>query len=254
LSEPTVKLLFLHVPKTAGSTIKSVLRAAIGDVFIQANSTEQLERGDPLVGRVSTLDDIKRVLSAHTGLALHVDSNFDAVRRTTDFRSLAFHVFEPQHREYFKDLTILTMFRHPVQRFLSDYRFVKRMKDANPGFLPDLPLGTPAEYLQHHHPNALLHFLLEPDLARRRTMTRDDLERVKACLVDLPIHVGIQERFAESVEYFGRVLGRSFNAADIPTLNAASEATVTDPELERAFIERSPLDLELYDYALQLVR
>ena len=71
---------------------------------------------------------------------------------------------------------------------------------------------------------------------------------------DLPIYGGIQERFAESVAYFGRVLGRPFNAADMPTLNAAPEATVADPELERAFIERSPLDLELYDYALQLVR
>jgi hypothetical protein len=247
-----VKLLFLHVPKTAGSTIKSFLGAAVGDIFVQANSAEQLERGDPLVGRVRDLDDITRILGAHRGLALHVDSNFDAVRRTTDFRSLAFHVFEPHHRDYFEDITILTMFRDPVQRFLSDYRFVKRMKVANPSFLPDLPMGTPAEYLQHHHPNPLLHFLLEPDLARRRTMTRADLEHVKAYLTDLPIHVGIQERFGESVDYFGRVLGRRFDAAAVPTLNAAPDAAVVDPELARLFAERSPLDLELYAYAERL--
>ena len=247
-----MKLLFLHVPKTAGSTLKSFLGAAVGDIFIQANSAEQLERGDPLVGRVRDLDDITRILAAHRGLALHVDSNFDAVRRTTDFRSLAWHLFAREHRECFAGVTILTMFRHPVQRFLSDYRFVKRMKDANPSFLPDLPLGTPLEYLQHHHANPLLHFLLEPDLARRRTMTRADLEHVKACLTDVPIHVGIQERFDESVDYFGRVLGRRFNAGDVPTLNVAPAAVAADPELERMFAERSPLDVELYAHAVRL--
>jgi|RhiMethySRZTD1v2_1073278.scaffolds.fasta_scaffold286003_3 hypothetical protein len=247
-----MKLLFLHVPKTAGSTIKSFLGATVGDIFIQANSVEQLERGDPLVGRVRDLDDITRVLAAHRGLALHVDSNFDAVRRTTDFRSLAWHVFAPEHRQRFAGVTILTMFRHPLQRFLSDYRFVRRMKAADAAFLPDLQVGTPAEYLEHHHPNALLHFLLEPDLPRRRTMTRADLEHVQACLTDTPIHVGIQERFDESIDYFGRVLDRRFDAAAVPTLNAAPDAPVADRELERVFAERSALDLELYAYAVRL--
>jgi hypothetical protein len=246
------KLLFLHVPKTAGSSIKSFLGSAVGDVFIQANSVEQLDRGDPLVGRVSDLDDITRVLGAHRGLALHVDSSFDAVRRTTDFRSLAWYVFAPEHRERFTGVTILTMFRHPLQRFLSDYRFVRRTKDADPAFLPDLHVGTPAEYLRHSHPNAMLHFLLEPELHRRRTMTRADLERVKTCLADYPIHVGIHERLDESVEYFGRVLGREFHASDLPRLNAAPDAPVVDRELERIFCERNPLDLELYHDAVRL--
>jgi sulfotransferase famil protein len=247
-----VKFLFIHVPKTAGSTIKSFLASTVGDVFLQANSMEQLERGDPLVGRIRDLDDIVRVLATHRGLALHVDSSFDETRRTTDFRSLAWYVFDPQARARLAGVTILTMFRHPVQRFLSDYRFVRRMKDADPAFLPDLRLGAAAEYLEHHHSNPLLHFLLEPDLARRRTMTRADLEHVQTCLADCPIHVGLQERFAESVRYFGRVLGRDFDADGVPTLNAAPETTAVDPELERAFQARSPLDLELYDYAVQL--
>jgi hypothetical protein len=246
------KLLFIHVPKTAGSAIKSFLGSAVGDIYIQANSRAQLDRGDPLTGRVRDLDDIVRVLTAHRGLALHVDSNFDDTRRTTDFRSLSWYVFDPQARVRLAGVTILTMFRHPLQRFLSDYRFVRRMKDADPAFLPDLHVGTPAEYLEHHHPNALLHFLLEPDLHRRRTMTRADLEHVHACLTDLPVHVGIQERFGESVDYFGRVLGRRFDAADVPTLNAAPDAAVVDPELERVFAERCPLDIELYDCAVQL--
>lgn len=247
-----MKLLFLHVPKTAGSTLKSFLGATVGDIFIQANSAEQLERGDPLVGRVRDLDDIVRVLAAHRGLALHVDSSFDDTRRTTDFRSLAWHVFDPQARARLAGVTILTMFRRPLQRFLSDYRFVRRMKDADPSFLPDLRLGTAAEYLEHHHSNPLLHFLLEPDLDRRRTMTRADLEHVQACMADYPIHVGLQERFGESVQYFGRVLGRDFDAGGVPTLNAAPDAPAVDPALERAFRARSPLDIELYDYAVQL--
>jgi len=247
------KLLFLHLPKTAGSTIKSFLRAEVGDVFIQANGAEQLERGDPLVGRVRDLDDIRRVLGAHRGLALHVDSTFDAVRRTVDFRSLAWYVFAPEHRACFTNIAILTMFRHPYKRFLSEYSFVRRMKAADPGFLPDLDVESAADFLHRSHPNAMLHFLLEPDLHRTRTMTRADLERVKARVRDHPIHVGIHERFDESVGYFGRVLGREFHAREVPRLNAAPEAApVLDPELERIFAERNPLDLELYDDAVKL--
>jgi hypothetical protein len=83
-------------------------------------------------------------------------------------------------------------------------------------------------------------------------MTRADLEHVQACLTDTPIHVGIQERFDESIDYFGRVLDRRFDAAAVPTLNAAPDAPVADRELERVFAERSALDLELYAYAVRL--
>jgi len=247
------KALFIHVPRTSGTSLALFLKERLAGFFVQANSADQLDPKDPLVGRVRDLADIRRVLGAHGGLALHVDSSFAAHRATTDFRSLAFHLFEPENFEYFRQHTIFTMLRHPFRSFLSSYAFVKHRKEEDPAFLPDLDLGGVDSYLEMVHENAILHFLLEPQLARRRSLGRDDLERVKARIAEYPIHVGIYERYAESIGYLSRVLGRPFEAEDLPLLNVGGRQTTHDPRLEVAFRDRNALDLELYDFCRTLL-
>lgn len=249
---PMKKILFIHVPKTAGTTLKIFFNRILGDFFNQANSAAQLAQGDNNLGPVKNLSDIRRILATHTGLSLHVDSNFDTVRRTDAFRSLTPYIFDAQNVEYFRQFTILTMFRHPLRRFLSDYAFVRKTQDEDPGFLPDLNVSSVESYLYQVHPNPVLHFLLEPDLYRPRTITRDDLEWVKERMTDYPIHAGIFERFDESVSMFARLMERDFTGADLPTLNAGKTPPEVDRTLEAAFYERNPLDMELYDHAVRV--
>jgi hypothetical protein len=246
------KFLFIHVPKTAGSTLKVFFKDLLGDFFIQANSADQLAQGDDHLGPVKDLADIKRILATHTGLALHVDSSFDAVRRTDDFRSLTPYIFDAQNFDYFSQVTVLTMLRHPFRRFLSDYAFVRQMKDQDEGFLPDLDMSSAESYLDRVHPNSMLHFLLEYELHKPRTITRQDLERVKERIDGYPIHVGIFERFNESVAMFARVLDRDFTAAEVPVRNAGKDPPAVDSALEAAFLGRHALDMELYDYAVRV--
>src|SRR4030095_16750946 len=66
------------------------------------------------------------------------------------------------------------------------------------------------------------------------------------------IHVGIHERFADSVAYFARVLGRPFTARDFPSLNVGTKMPATDPAVEMEFLQRNQLDLELYEFASRL--
>jgi hypothetical protein len=247
------KTLFIHVPRTSGTSLVQFFKEKLPGFFVQANAADQLEANDPLVGRVRDLADIRRVLAAHRGLGIHVDSSFTARRATTDFRSLAYLVFEPENTDYFRQLTILTMLRDPFQSFLSAYAFVKRRKEEDPWFLPDLELGGVESYLQVAHENAVLHFLLEPQLARRRSLGRHDLERVKARIAGYPIHVGIYERYAESVAYFSGVLGQPFVAEDVPRLNVGRRPPAANPRLEAAFRERNGLDLDLYAFCRALI-
>jgi hypothetical protein len=130
---------------------------------------------------------------------------------------------------------------------------VKHKKEEDPAFLPDLDLGGVDSYLDIVHENAVLHFLVEPQLARRRSLGRDDLDRVKARIADYPIHVGIYERYAESIGYLSRVLGHPFGAEDLPSLNVGRRPAAENPILEAAFRERNTLDLELYEFSRVLL-
>lgn len=247
------KVLFIHVPKTSGTSLTALLKTHVPGFFVQANDPRQLDATDPLVGRVRDLADIRHVLRTHGGLALHVDSSFGDRRETTDFRSLACHVFDPSSVDDVRQCTILTMLRDPFRSFLSSYAFVRQAKARDPGFLPDLHLGSVEDYLEAVHENAVLHFLLEPQLARRRVMNRDDLTRVKVRIDEHPIHVGIYERYADSIAYFARVLGRDFDRSDVPRHNVGRADVPVDTRLEAAFRERNALDIELYAFAARLL-
>jgi hypothetical protein len=166
MTDVVTPVLFLHIPKTAGTAVKIFFKQRLEGFVLQANDARQLADKDPLVVRVRDLEDIRRVLTDSGGLALHVDSNFEPIRRTTDFRSLAWHLFEPDNVAYFRQLSILTMFREPFRRFLSEYAFLRRTKAANPGFLPNLDVSSVEAYAGRVHANSVLHFLLEGDLSR----------------------------------------------------------------------------------------
>jgi hypothetical protein len=254
MTDVVTPVLFLHIPKTAGTAVKIFFKQRLEGFVLQANDARQLADKDPLVVRVRDLEDIRRVLTDSGGLALHVDSNFEPIRRTTDFRSLAWHLFEPDNVAYFRQLSILTMFREPFRRFLSEYAFLRRTKAANPGFLPNLDVSSVEAYAGRVHANSVLHFLLEGDLSRPRTFTLDDLERVKEYISRYPIHVGIHEQFDESIRYFSDVLGLDFAGSDVPVLNAGEPVTDVPAGCEETFRERHALDIALYGYAVERFR
>jgi hypothetical protein len=108
MTDVVTPVLFLHIPKTAGTAVKIFFKQRLEGFVLQANDARQLADKDPLVVRVRDLEDIRRVLTDSGGLALHVDSNFEPIRRTTDFRSLAWHLFGPIITVFVLELIIVS--------------------------------------------------------------------------------------------------------------------------------------------------
>jgi hypothetical protein len=247
------KVVFLHIPKTSGISLKRFFKTAIDGFYLQADSRFQLERQDPLIGRVSDLADIQRILNTYGGLALHVDSSFGDLHRALGFRSPAPILFDPANADYFKQFTILTMMRNPLSRFLSEYASITEKQRSDPSFLPDLEVTTLPGHVERSNANSILHYLLEAEFPRRRQFSSQDLAHVKRCILDYPIHVGIYERYEESIDYFARILDRAFVATDIPRLNVtpAPPPAIT-PALAAVFRSKNALDFELYEFAIDL--
>jgi len=244
-------VLFLHVPKTSGTSLKLFFKKRIDRFYVQANSRHQLAQADPFLGRVKDLDDIVRVLETHSGLALHVDSDFEAVHETSSFRSLAWLLFEPENRRVFERYTILTMLREPFSRFLSESAFIEMKQETDDTFLPDTMVTGLAAHLERTAENGALQFLLAREFSRRSTLTDRDLDQVKALIVEFPIHVGIYERYGESIRYFSRLLGHDFSEDELPSYNVVSKKPPVPAGVEQAFRERNRLDCELYDFAVE---
>jgi hypothetical protein len=232
---PVRPLVFVHVPKAAGTSLKAIIaRAYAGQTmfFFLPNSGE-LERFRALPpgarGRVA-------VVAGHEPWGLH--GVFAGCGRTP---------------------AIITALREPVARVLSLFRYIH---------------GSP-EHAQHERfvrekvslervydertlrafDNHQVRYLAGPPASRKDfgALTRDDLEQAKRHLSTGCRAFGLQERFEASVAWFAREL--RWGPVGSADLNRGEQRARPEdaPPAERALIERhNTLDLELYEFASDL--
>ncbi|MGB7925626.1 MAG: sulfotransferase family 2 domain-containing protein [Pyrinomonadaceae bacterium] len=239
-------LLFLHIPKAAGTTLHSVLERqyAPGATFTipGADSPEGIKE---FIGLAPERREQIRLVKGHMPYGLHKYLSVPA--------------------------TYITMLRDPVDRVISHYYFV---------------LETPAHYLHREVTSrrmTLSDFVvsgLSTEVINDQTRLISGVERVNTRLLDgeerrtlraspepvtaealeiaktnLREHfsaVGLFKSFDESLLLFKKVLG--WGSVYYVRLNVTRErpAKRQVPREERALIEKhNELDMELYDYARQ---
>ena len=95
------KFIFLHIPKTAGSTMKFIL-------FNEIKSLQDIIIG---CGGIELSERMQMFFNFHFGIAKH--SSIEKLH-------------EKNLLNYFKDFRIFTLFRDPISRLESCYSFCKQ--------------------------------------------------------------------------------------------------------------------------------
>jgi hypothetical protein len=218
-------LIFLHIPKTAGTTLNRIIEWQYNPLSI---FTLDPYRFRATAERFKTLSEERR-------------------RR---FRVLRGHLYYGLHEFLPQGATYITMLREPVARFLSSYYFILR-RPLHPLHrkLKKERLGV-EDYLRliphrHNFQCRLIAGIKNNEISEERL-----LETAKENLSKSFRVVGICERFEESLMLIAKTFGW-----DVPyneNRKVSKNRSPVDPRSIELIREHNRLDLELYDFGKTL--
>jgi hypothetical protein len=222
--------LFVHVPKTAGSSFNAELTPLLKPnhhVFIDYSQTASR--------------------SYHELYDEAVDRFIEAARRKP-LRYATGHI-NGRHVERIRDavprVRPVTLMRQPVSRFISDYRYQRSpMHPGHEEFRRDFPtiedyLAQPGEW------NKTATYLIPPDI-RRAGNEQACIEHV----LGRYLFVGIQEMYPLSLRIVTTLAGSPARPGAKHRVNAPTPENSVEltPELDRLIRSRNALDMTLYEY------
>jgi hypothetical protein len=237
------KLIFLHIPKTAGTTLKRVIERqyAIGEIgkcYYQKRVKTLQAALDNLVALPETQAERIKIIVGHVGFGIHS------------------HL--PWACSYF------TVLRNPIERVISSYYQTRRAEfdplraEAQRLSLKDFVSSGLLKALDNGQTRLLSGAAVEEDLLGRDTeygqCKPGMLERAKKNLNERFAAVGISERFDESLMLFKREFGWSriyYVKANVGR-NRSRKEELTGDTL-RCIEKYNELDMELYAYAERML-
>lgn len=154
----------------------------------------------------------------------------------------------PKYKKY----DIYTMLRHPVDRLVSEYFFVRDRKEFF-SLIKKRPRNLKEFAANVQTRNYMVNFLNGGRIYPTETVTRRHLDKAIRAIDELPIHVGIFEEYDKSLKFFSNKMGvkwpKKIEVKRI-TLNRPKLAEVSQ-EVKDLIVEKNQLDLELYNYCKQ---
>jgi hypothetical protein len=218
-------ICFVHIPKTAGGTLRKILARAFPEKRVA--NTGNIGSGEERTRmKVARLHRMTGVAAGHTPYAL-----------------LRAHL--PRETIY------ITMMRQPVDRVISHYYQHLHGNPTRDG----VKLESLAHALELSLP-LICNFATRLLCSHKRTtLSRGDLEDAKQNIRGFAM-VGLQERFDESVVLLRRALGieelvpldERIHVGD----GGRPKASAIAGDLLSSIMERNALDAELYAYAANL--
>lgn len=220
--------LFVHVPKTAGSSFNAELTP-----LLKPNHHVFIDYAQTSIKPYNTLYD-------------EAVDRFIAEARATKLRYATGHI-TGAHVERIEaalpQVRPVTLMRQPVARVISDYRYQRTpMHPGHEAFRQDFPtieayLAQPGEW------NKTATYLVPPQIRRAGE---------QACIDYVMAHyafVGIQEMYPLSLRMMTTLAGAPARPGPKHRVNAPSPDNNVDltPELDRAIRSHNALDMALYE-------
>jgi hypothetical protein len=225
-----VILIFLHIPKAGGTTLRRILRRIYFDKEIFS---------------IKVTDPKKNEVEQFRALPSAEKQRIDV---------LIGHMPFGLHKEFSQPTTYITFFRHPVNRIISHYEYVlrepshylyKKVKKGKMQF-QEYALSNFSPELDNHQCRMLLG---EPDDEKPFTE-----EKYNQVIQNLETHFagfGIMEQFDKSLIYFRKVLGwQEYPFYVKLNTNPKPSDQVQIPDAVRNLIaEKNSWDMRLYAWA-----
>ncbi|MCC6178307.1 MAG: sulfotransferase family 2 domain-containing protein [Chloroflexi bacterium] len=232
-------LLFVHLPRTGGTTLKGILEREYGEsAYLRLRNGIVMEDGVVSAGD----DPFFHLPSARRGRLLALSGHM----------SVGLHAWIPGPARY------VTLFRDPVERVVSLYRYIASRPEhpLHPAIVRE---GLTLRDCLTHSRNSLLQFhngqvrmLTGAVTGARLPLGARDSQRVRLAKRLLDEHfelVGVTERFEDLVvlawrRFRWRVpLYRPVNAS------RGQRTVAVDPKTRALIEERNSMDREIYEYA-----
>ncbi len=235
-----VKVAFLHINKTGGSTFRRILQSIFEQQFHYCE--------DPAIA------------SVETALAKFACVEFHTLSYATNWALAHQELVSLRRWDLLEGRHNFTMLRDPVDQFLSlYYHLIKIRERVEPALKAQgLPFPDSIEMMLGHPAcfNDQLAYLVGKRRDRESWVTRDDLELAKEMLLRLKMHVGLMEQFSDSMHVFEAVTGLKIPAATIVCENRNPNR----PPLEMMPVdvlerirEGNALEYELYEFGRELL-
>ncbi len=226
MSEPLV--IFVHIPKTAGRTLRAIIRRQYRPEEV---CTTSREAGDPYQDFLTLTEAEKarlRIVQGHFAYGLHE------------------HVSRPA--------VYVTMLREPIARVISYYRFIRdNPNHTHHAVAIELGLaGFVQERVSKALDNGQLRYLSGVEDTPFGACTEEMFEAALAHLEQRFVAVGLVEAFDDSILLMRRALG--WRMPVYMPLNVSKHRVADEkvsPETFALLREYNRFDLRLYDYARQ---
>ena len=220
-------LIFLHLPRTGGTTLRDILSKQYSDKVTFENKT-----------------------------LLDTDQNFNAENKSEKgkHKLIKGHVYFGIHEQITQNCTYFSMMRDPVERIISVYNYVKnrpRHKDYN--FIQNMSIEDYVksgrnQFIDNGQTRLLAgrHTSLEVPF---RKINEGHLEQAKENIKSHFILVGLTERYDETLLLLQRML--QWKTPTYSIANAAKREKKTKQlaqKIRELITEYNQLDLQLYHY------
>ena len=212
---------FIHIPKTAGTTLRSIVDLQTGrkNVLTYYNQPNR-----------SLLDNLEALISTNS-----------------HYQALIGHFQFGVHEKITRDPHYFTFLRDPVELTISAYH--ERLK-TTPGEF-EKPDGSIMSIMEHIDANLYDYTNLQTKIVagvpEKNAVTEEDLALAKKNIEKYYKFVGISEMFDQSILMLSKILG--WRPCVYGTLNKGPANKDIEDHIRDSITKITPLDMELYDFA-----